>query len=632
MKTKAQRNGTRPFPPPLSCSKMEKNQYAESIKFSHGGIMYWKIKWRPLFMLGLLLIVAAGRLMAADTEKAKAGAAAKSSGLEHYMRGLGHKLLKEESAAREEFKAAIEAEPEFVPAHREYIQSLRPAKARTEYEERLKKQPDSAALHLAMGDIHLSARKFDLAEAEFKRAATLDPPSPWVHLYFGLLARQKGAGEQALAEYRKAAELGKNNALLHATLASSYARMKQFQAALSESDQALKLNPHYLSVYTTRWRARMSLDKATEPAKTAVRKEIENIRRTYAQRADALVIAKEGYEILEDKQRAESLVPVIKKMKPEWDGQGMVRIQGSPDAAGKIVEVTIRGSLYKQIIESSKDSEKNPAEAIKSLQKIEAQMAEPDARKLVLYPRLARAYIQAGRFEDAERLIAPLDRKDKTDIEEMLAMAYADKKAHLQKALAIAKAAVEKNREFKPQPRPEDMAEDLWLKFNSEEQQQKRHKGTQARAYDLLGWVQQQMGTLDEAEENLSMSLELARNESNLFHMALLRQEQGQSKGALELFIEAYRSGGKKKEEAKQYAEKLQTQLHGSKEALEAELAKAATKEPSEAAGQAVEAQDKDDDLNKPAAEFALANLQGATVKLSDLRGKVVFLNFWATW
>jgi peroxiredoxin len=33
-----------------------------------------------------------------------------------------------------------------------------------------------------------------------------------------------------------------------------------------------------------------------------------------------------------------------------------------------------------------------------------------------------------------------------------------------------------------------------------------------------------------------------------------------------------------------------------------------------------------------PAPDFALKDLAGTTVKLSDFRGKVVVLNFWATW
>ncbi|NLL06893.1 MAG: TlpA family protein disulfide reductase [Clostridiaceae bacterium] len=34
----------------------------------------------------------------------------------------------------------------------------------------------------------------------------------------------------------------------------------------------------------------------------------------------------------------------------------------------------------------------------------------------------------------------------------------------------------------------------------------------------------------------------------------------------------------------------------------------------------------------KPAIDFELSDLEGNTVKLSDYKGKIVFVNFWATW
>jgi cytochrome c biogenesis protein CcmG/thiol:disulfide interchange protein DsbE len=36
--------------------------------------------------------------------------------------------------------------------------------------------------------------------------------------------------------------------------------------------------------------------------------------------------------------------------------------------------------------------------------------------------------------------------------------------------------------------------------------------------------------------------------------------------------------------------------------------------------------------LGQPVADFSLPNLQGRTISLSSLKGKVVFLNVWATW
>ena len=38
------------------------------------------------------------------------------------------------------------------------------------------------------------------------------------------------------------------------------------------------------------------------------------------------------------------------------------------------------------------------------------------------------------------------------------------------------------------------------------------------------------------------------------------------------------------------------------------------------------------EDIRKPAPGFALTDSKGATVKLSDYKGKVVLLDFWATW
>jgi thiol-disulfide isomerase/thioredoxin len=37
-------------------------------------------------------------------------------------------------------------------------------------------------------------------------------------------------------------------------------------------------------------------------------------------------------------------------------------------------------------------------------------------------------------------------------------------------------------------------------------------------------------------------------------------------------------------------------------------------------------------DTSKPAPLFTLPNLNGENISLTDFKGKIVFLNFWATW
>ena len=57
-----------------------------------------------------------------------------------------------------------------------------------------------------------------------------------------------------------------------------------------------------------------------------------------------------------------------------------------------------------------------------------------------------------------------------------------------------------------------------------------------------------------------------------------------------------------------------------------------ANRTPSPVDQEALSAKYKNEMIKKPAADFSLRNMEGKMVRLSDLKGKVVVLDFWATW
>jgi thiol-disulfide isomerase/thioredoxin len=83
-----------------------------------------------------------------------------------------------------------------------------------------------------------------------------------------------------------------------------------------------------------------------------------------------------------------------------------------------------------------------------------------------------------------------------------------------------------------------------------------------------------------------------------------------------------------KKDELADNAQRLWKELGGTDEGWKAYLAR------NEAAKGAIEVAEAAtwDSKNQALPDFALADLQGKAWKLNDLKGKVAFINFWATW
>jgi peroxiredoxin len=105
-------------------------------------------------------------------------------------------------------------------------------------------------------------------------------------------------------------------------------------------------------------------------------------------------------------------------------------------------------------------------------------------------------------------------------------------------------------------------------------------------ALEAHGWVLCQMGKYGEAEPKLRQAVEVGRSERNLSHLAESLRKLGRTEEAEKMTIEAN----------SEYAKSVTSRF-----------------------------------TNQPAKDFQLAAIDGRKIKLSDLKGKVVIVNFWAT-
>jgi thiol-disulfide isomerase/thioredoxin len=244
------------------------------------------------------------------------------------------------------------------------------------------------------------------------------------------------------------------------------------------------------------------------------------------------------------------------------------------------------------------------------------------AVKKALYNLMAQTYSQMGQSDDMYGALMQSLALDPNDHNTLNNLAYEWAKAgrNLDSAVAFSQRSVALARdEFKN--KPWDMDQKRWERVSNQ---------TIGNYLDTYGWALYQKGSYSEALVNLKEAFLLASEPTIEYHLGMALAREGQQDSALTHLAAALAGQLEDPGQTRSDFESVYLDRYKSKKGLEEMLAQARTRAAVQQ--QKADSADAASVVGRPAPDFTLSALDGTIYKLSEQRGRVIVLDFWATW
>jgi thiol-disulfide isomerase/thioredoxin/Flp pilus assembly protein TadD len=367
---------------------------------------------------------------------------------------------------------------------------------------------------------------------------------------------------------------------------------KDFPVAYAAFAGERELYPGNWHVYSAEWSVRMRENKDSATV-AGIRTDLDNYYDRFKGDEEAIASVLNWFNQTGQKERAEAIVAAAVEKNPK----------------GPIAESSRRVAAYQ---------ERDPLKRSELLERFLVDFPQNGTMLESTKGFLASTYLRANQPEKA---LATIDKMAAPDPEMLnsLAWDWIEKGKNLEAAVQIAKKGVDVASHPLPSAKPTYLTEEQWNENKAY---------VLAMVEDTYGYGLYKLGRYTDAEQAFAKASAASKGEEPDITERLMMAYIKNGK-----FSEALKIGGRAVESGKttdkllEYYKTAYVKVNGSEAGFETHLSAAR-----ETASKQMKVKLMQGRLKKPAIQFTLKDIAGKTVKLSDLTGKVVVIDFWATW
>lgn len=496
-------------------------------------------------------------------------------------------------AAITALKRTIAQSPDYLQAHVEYGNIKadyldRSDEVQAEFRSLISRFPRNPVYHMAL----YIRSQGEVGRESLRKVVQLAPEWAWGHYAKALLINEDNL-EGAVAELQHCIEKDPSALVAYEILIGwQENQLHRIDDAIRTAEQlAAQTDIRAQHRLQPLWRLRLQKNGRSEQAKAALARELSQLENS--DEVDSLLAIRVAYlNLLKDSARARIVEQKIVALDPTWTPQRgwpySAMMRNLSQAPRHVVLVNRQIALWDKVRGAAAATTKTQQERIVQLKALLDEQPNAAVRRKI-YEEIFSLAVRIGQATDVRtfgRRLHLMDPYDSALLSQM-AIVLADKKTHLTEALSWARQAERLTATFRPARRAPNTSQ-RWIDFLfPEEKQRAQYKTNRALALDALGWTLTQMRRAQQAERLLRQAVEIERLENRLWHLAKALEMLGRNEEAAVVENEANTF--------------LATTLRSKF-------------------------------TNEPVVDAQLESIEGRRIKLSDLRGKVLLIDFWATW